>query len=410
MNRTQLTYYFLIVLYILNPFVGILVLLNYLYQFKVKNPTKYYRLFILFLALFLSLVNITKIPENDLLAHGFVYLKVSRFSLIEYLIHVGKEPVFYIFNYLFYHISNGSFRLWVFTISFISYLLLLLAVLKFSLHNSFSKGQILMAFVLASFFPQMFSLSAHLLRQFVASSIFVYFFVDRICENKNKWWLPIIGMLVHFSSILIFPLVYLKFLGDFKKYKILNVVILVCLLFYQKIAQFLLIILGNINYFLSYVLIRASTNTTFDLGGFQFMNFVLMLFMLGVSFLYLYKKRRENNSKINNIENYNKNRHFIFVLVILSVFIMANLNQSELSNRLFFYLFFFFPFIIPLCFDLNIKMNHSYLSYSISNLFILFFLYRLEFGVWTYNSIIQILIKPTIFYLFEPEFILSHIQ
>jgi hypothetical protein len=203
MKITHFTYYFLIVSFVLNPLIGILLILYCLYQFKVKNPVKYYRLLILFLAFFLSLVNITKIPENDLLFHGFNYLYAGKYDLIEYILWIGKEPFFYMFNYIFYHISNGSFKLWVFTISFVSYYLLLIAVLKYCLYNRFSKGQMLMAFMLASFFPQMFSLSAHLLRQFVASSVFVYFAVDYIYYKKNKWWLPFMGMLIHFSSILI---------------------------------------------------------------------------------------------------------------------------------------------------------------------------------------------------------------
>jgi hypothetical protein len=410
MKITHFTYYFLIVSFVLNPLIGILLILYCLYQFKVKNPVKYYRLLILFLAFFLSLVNITKIPENDLLFHGFNYLYAGKYDLIEYILWIGKEPFFYMFNYIFYHISNGSFKLWVFTISFVSYYLLLIAVLKYCLYNRFSKGQMLMAFMLASFFPQMFSLSAHLLRQFVASSVFVYFAVDYIYYKKNKWWLPFMGMLIHFSSILIFPMVYLNFLGDFKKYKVLNIFLLVFLFFYQKIAELLLMVIGSINPILSYVLIRASADTTFDLGGFQLLNYVLMFFMVGIAICFLFLRGKEHHNNTVETESYFKSRHFIYILVYLSVFILANIHQSELSNRLFFYSFFFFPFITPLVLNLKVKINHTYLSFFVSNVFILYFLFRLEFGVWTYDSLLEIMSKPVFLYLTEPDFILRNIR
>lgn len=379
-----------IALFLLNPFVGCLILLNYLFAVIKRNNTKLYTLLAIFLAIFLGLINTTKVPENDIVWHTQYFLKSADFSLFGYLVFVGKDPFFYIFNYIFYYLSNGNVSLWMFTFTFLSYILFFISILKFSKKVKFSNSQILLALVLAAFFPQLFSLSAHLIRQFVASAIFIYVAIDKIFYEKNKWWLVIIGLFTHSSVFMLLPLVYLNFLGDFKRNKILNIIILVLLLSYQLVARVLLLVVGKINILLTYVLTRATGDTTFDLGGFQLMNFILMFVMLGIAFYY-YKNDKLSNPMQNNLKehciefdkHHQQLRHFFSILLYLSVFILANIKQSELSNRLFFYLFFFFPFVFPLLFNYKIK-GSKYMNYGVSMFFILFFIYRLANGTWTY--------------------------
>lgn len=388
--KSQAIYPFSLAVFLLNPFFGSFLLLNYLFVVITKNNKKLYKVLAIFLAILLGLINTTKVPENDIIWHTQYFLKSGDFSLLGYLVFVGKDPFFYFFNYIFYYLSNGNVRLWMLTFSFISYILFFISLIKFSKKVNFSNSQLLLALALAAFFPQLFSLSAHLIRQFVASAIFIYFAIDKIFYENNKWWLVIIGLFTHSSVFILFPLVYLPFLGDFKKNKILNILILGLLLSYQLVARILLLIVGKLNILLTYVLTRAIGDTTFDLGGFQLMNFVLMFVMLGIAFYY-YKndklsKSKENNSR-KNITEFNKKhlqiRHFFAILLYLSVFILANIQQSELSNRLFFYLFFFFPFIFPLLFDYRIK-GSKYINYAVSMFFIFFFIYRIANGTWTY--------------------------
>lgn len=400
--------------FLLNPVLGVFSLFHVLISnFKI-NKEKLFNLFVFLLAIFLTFINITKIPENDLHFHGLQYLLAKEVEFFEYLTRIGKEPIGYAFNYIMYYLTGGSVKIWVLTFSFISYFLFFKAIQKFFLYIKAPKSLLILGLILGAFFPQLFSLSAHLIRQFIASSIFIYFAVDKIFYKKNRWWLVVIGVLTHSSSIILYALVFFKFLGNFKKYKFLNFALLFVLIFYQNIARLLKGFLGGINGTLDYILKRTSQDTTFDFGEFQLMNFILMFIMIlvVVTSKQITGKMYEDKMKLlfNKIgidvcskrKEVEKNLRFFFsIMIMLSVFILINIKQSELSNRLFFYVFFYFPFVIPLAL-LRFKQK-GLISYCLSILFIVYFIYRLENGVWTYASLRELVSNSVYGFLTYPE-------
>ncbi len=386
--------------FLLNPFIGVVFLFNLLFS-NLKVPRKKLtNLFIICVSLFLSFINITKIPENDLVHYRMEYLSVGEYGFLDYLTKYGKEPLYFVFNYIVFHITNGSVKLWMIIITFFSYFLFLTAIKRFFYKIGATNNQLVLGLVLAAFFPQLFSLTAHLIRQCIAASIFVYFAVDKIFYKNNKWWMPIIGVLFHASSLILFPLVYLKFLGNFKKYRIINIVLILILLSYQSIAKFLTNIIGGMSDTIDYILSRASENTFFDLGEFPTISFVMMVMMI---VMVLTRKRiTKQKSQSEGFFIVEKDLRFFFsTMIILSLFILANLHQSELSNRLFFYLFFYFPFVFPL-FVVRFKQR-AILSYLFAVIFILFFIYRLEFGVWTYAVLSELFTNSAFYFLFVVE-------
>lgn len=414
LNTKQETLLFSISLFFLNPLLGVIFTFNILFSNFSVNKYRLTNYFIVFLSFFLAFINSTKIPENDLLFHASQYLLAKNFTLLEYLNYIKKEPIGYIFNYLFYYLSGGSVKFWIITFSFFSYLLFFKAIKIFFLKIKAPINQLVLGLILAAFFPQLFSLSAHLIRQFIASAIFIYFAVDKIFYKRNKWWLAVIGILTHGSSLILYAFVYFKFLGNFKKYRIINIILIVLLLFYQSIAKLLLNTIGNLNPTIEYILTRASEDTTFDLGNFQMLNYILMFIMI---FIALSSKRfvgrqfvKSSKISLNLKEDlYDEKRKdiekstkfFFSTMIILSFFILMNLNQSELSNRLFFYLFFYFPFVIPL-FIARFKKS-VLLSYFFSIALMLFFTYRLIYGVWEYASLYEITTNNLFSYLFRAE-------
>jgi len=396
---------FFALIFFLNPLLGILLIFNTLFL-KVKlNKLFLVKLLSVFLSIFLAFINSTKIKENDLIFYIDNYLLSGDLSLMEYITFNGKEPAFFIFNYLFYHLTGGNVKLWIITFSFLSYMLFFVAIIKFFKINQINTSQLVLALILGAFFPQLFSLSAHLIRQFIAGSIFMYFAVNKIFYNKNKWWLIIIAVLTHSSSLLLFALVFFKFLGDFRNHRTLNFILILSLISYQYIAKGLLLFFDSEEGIIVYILKRASEDTTFNLGSFQLMNYLMMFIMIGIVFYHMYHLKKQSlkvhnsfTSKDDKAKKNNKKLNYFFsVMIFLSLFILVNINQSELSNRLFFYLFFYFPFVIPLLTD-KIKQK-STVAYFVSILFLIFFAYRLEYGRWQYLPLYEIATNTFISFL-----------
>lgn len=402
------------VLFLINPLLGFLTIFNVLFSNWKVNKSKLINLFIIFLSFFLAFLNSSKVPDNDLIHHGMQYLMVENYSFLQYLGAIYKEPLLYVFNYFFFYLSNGSFIFWVIAFTFFSYFLFFQAVKMFFLKINAPTSQLVFGLVLAAFFPQLFSLSAHLIRQFIANAFFIYFAVDKIFYKRNKWWLVVAGIFTHASSIILFFLVYFTPLRDFKKHKFLNIALIVLLLSYQFIGKILLYFFGGINDTFKYILERASGDTTFDLGNFQTLNYVMMLVMIAIVLTSKKTIKRQlgrisESSEDSKNATVNKNvgshliqndlRFFFSIMIVFSFFILANLNQSELSNRLFFYLFFYFPFVVPL-FIAKFKQK-GLISYLLSVALILFFTYRLSFGTWEYASLLEIVTNSSFSYLFQ---------
>lgn len=407
---------FSVILFVLNPLLAVLTIFNVLFSNWKVNKNKLMNLFIVFLSFFLAFINSTKTPDNDLIHHGRQFLMAGDYTLLGYLNSIYKEPVLYFFNYFFFYVSNGSFIFWIITLTFISYFLFLQAIKLFFFKINAPTHQLVFGLVLAAFFPQLFSLSAHLIRQFIANALFIYFAIDKIFYKRNSWWLAIAGIFTHASSIILFFLVYFKPLGNFKRYRVLNIILIVVLLSYQAIAKLLFYFLGGINDTFKYILERASTDTTFDLGNFQPLNYVMMFAMIAIAltcikfigrqFVRMNNLSPNNNSKeeITDIDKQRQqiekdSKFFFMTMIIFSFFILANLNQSELSNRLFFYLFFYFPFLTPL-FVGKFK-GSGLISYLLSILLMVFFTYRLVFSTWKYAPLFEIATNSFFSFLFQ---------
>lgn len=120
-----------VALFLVNPFGSLVIIFNALFSKGIKFKSVFINLFIFFLAIFLSFINVTKVPENDLEFHAYQYLLVENRNLLEYLVLIRKEPIGYIFNFLIYHISSGSIKFWIFTFTFSSYLIFFSAIKLF---------------------------------------------------------------------------------------------------------------------------------------------------------------------------------------------------------------------------------------------------------------------------------------
>ncbi len=382
----------LLMFFIVNPLFGLVFLAVYLILSNRTNSLLL-KLTPFLVAFFIGCVNSTKVPENDLIWYLIEYLEAGTVTLLEYLFSFGasskdlaKEPVFTIFNYITYQFLGDNTKLFVIFYSFVAYSFLNLAIYKFGKAIKISNRFIVTAIFIMSFTPYIFTMSAILLRQFLAASLLMYILVNKLCYNKRSYFLVFCMVLIHSSSFLFVPFLFLPFFKKslLNKKTLLYYLLMVFVLFnVQNIALVLLPIFDDISV-LKYILIRASKDTTFVGLGYLSTSKIItstLLACLPLILIYFLKPRlKKENGVI----------HFFNILLVLVIFILANLHQSELSNRLNFYVWQFFPFVF-LLYAWYFKL-HRVMLMSIVVFVMIFFIYYLGAGMWTYT------LGPKIYY------------
>lgn len=377
--------FFFIILFPFLPFFSV-VFFAFFISISPKIDKKIFYLFFSLISIYLGLINATKIPESDLLLYYQHYFAVDNFSLLQYLIIAGKEPVFYIFNYLMYYLTFGNIYAYLITITFIAYQFLFVAIFKFFKVLKVSNNIIVFSVLLAAFFPQLFSLSAHLIRQFMAAAILVYAIVQKIFYKKNVWLYLTIAIFTHSTALFFVPLLYLNALKSKIKLKALIAILLLLIIFYAVFPLILdaLISVTGTN-FLTYILIRFSQEGSLGEDPIGYLSFI----MTGILILILLLTQ----NKLSIFENKIKKEpifNFTNIFIVFSVFVFANITNTLISKRFFFYSYFFFPLIFPLILKSK-SINFVYFRAIIILSVISFFIFRLESGVWKYADTSQIL-------------------
>lgn len=343
-------------IYLINPLLGILSLIGVIVKYKGSNEQLYYGLYA-FLALYLGLINSTKIPVSDLLNHkDFFYLAGSmRFK--EYIIMVNKEIVFFGSTYLLYYILGGSFKLYVITFTFIGYFIAFISLHKYWIYDDKRPSMVLFPVLLLFLYPNTFFYSAHLVRQTIAGFLFIYFLSEKATNNKNKWLYLILAIFIHTSVIFMFILCLIPNLN--KKLNLNNIgKTLIIITIIAFLVVFTLPFLGNVtsgigwlNYGFSKINdadylhnynfdVMADTNITY----FRFIYSILLFIILCDYFLGDIKKQ--------NYLIYN-----VFIIFIIFQEFLLLIGYYFLQMRLMVYMYMFIPFIIPSIFKQNSFVN-----------------------------------------------------
>jgi hypothetical protein len=249
---------------------------------------------------------------------------------------------------------------------------------------------VVFAVIIAGFTPQIFSLSAHLVRQFLAASILMYFMVEKLFYGKTRVLVLVSAIFIHSTVIFFVPLVFFGYLRNKFKPKTIIVVasgIILLISLFNSIIEFILNKFGVS--FLTYALDRAERGTTKALEPLSNMSFVFIGAMIIISIIVIYRNKKQSKDAPTR-----ELVHFVNIFFLLSLFILANVRQVELSVRYFFYVYFFFPFILPLMLTRQNKLTILFQSFFL--IFILgYFIYKLEYGVWKYAPLSTLLINPT---------------
>tara|TARA_R110000744_G_scaffold32935_5_gene76799 strand:+ start:80 stop:883 length:804 start_codon:yes stop_codon:yes gene_type:complete len=255
------------------------------------------------------------------------------------------------------------------------------------MHNTFKTPRVnLITCLLVLFlFPNLFTLSIHLIRQFLATSLLLLFIVEVTFYNKKKIILFIIAFLIHTSSILMGVLYLMKKLKSNKNVLMLVVIILsVFSYFVFKLADSVFQESSGTN-MLNYGLSRIQNRALFEdlQEKLSIINFMLFFFIVFVFY------QLKNRWKVKG------SAALLYVSLMFLIFISVNYSDTEFALRFSFYMYFLFP--IAVYFFLNIWKIHKYLSDEklvplvFLIIFSAWFIYKLYNGAWQYQHIERVL-------------------
>jgi hypothetical protein len=246
--------------------------------------------------------------------------------------------------------------------------------LQLAVHGS--KYSFLLAIIVVILFPNLFSISAHLIRQFMAGCILMYVIVEYVFYDKPKFLLFVIAALLHKSAVFL-GLIYLPV---FKIEISIKGIILtsITFVFIAYILYYNAVILNSLfsdiqfvsSGFRSLSLLNRRIWTTDELGIMPFLLFSFTLFVF----------YRIASSKLIPIQQ------IFYVNIILLFFIIVNYANTEIALRFSMYAFFFAPMAFYF-FLLNItSRSREIVSVVVTIFFVIWFVYKIEYGRWIYQN------------------------
>ncbi len=363
-------------LFIINPIFSIFILALFIIHQKATNEELLYSLYVL-ISLYLGLINSTRTPLVDLRNYEISFERASYLNIFDFLYYYPKDPIFYIVTFLCNKIFFANFKLYVIFITFCQYYLMFLAIHKYWKNND--KSLLLFAVLIFSIFSRFFFASAYLIRQMLAGSVFIYFFVTKIVEKKTYWWLIPIGFLIHSSSIILYVLSFIPRLEH--KLTIRNGVYLLFLgISVVFLGRYMLIFLDSltkgINY-LNYPIQRIASLGSTDLTSWydgssanssRYFYYVQLLPVIAFANVYL-KGRLDTYAFLN-----------LSLILIFACELLFFSNYLYIQLRFMYYLAFVIPFVYPYLFFKNRLYSDIAVKTLGMTFIIVWFIHRLIMG------------------------------
>lgn len=338
----------------------------------------------LLLAIYLCSINSTKTPESDMVGYLEMFSKAEENGLENTIKFWDsdrlKEIAYGTFVYLSYFILGGNERLFIAVITFLTYFFIFKAIYLIDNKKENNNYLIVAAAISIAFFTQYFTLTAHLIRQVLATSIFMYAISLRINGQRTYWlWLAVafsvhnaVGVLIALSMI---P--YIKRKPNLFMILILSILTSLFTTYFSKIAG---VLENMVN---SYALQRAANAEGASDGlEIDIIASIIVFVPLGIiSLINSFKRRPEISPIYSN-------------LTILLILLVASLSFSPLLQyRFFFFAYSFIPFIIPHLFKNGTIVSKLYCT-AFSCFFIARFFYTFEGLTWDFAPLEVIVFAP----------------
>lgn len=378
---------FFSMLFLAQPFLSFFGLFFYGLITGKKTPK-----FLIFVALFgacyLGLINTTKLPESDYLIYLQWYSAAQKLSIFNFLSQYTREPLYYIYLYTIANIPCSSEQLFVFISTVTSYFVMLIGVIRLNVSLGMRGRLIISIIVFLLFFAPLFSLSAHLMRQFMSASLLILFFSDSFSLAKKRWWILVVAFFVHSSAFIFLPIAMIK-----KSDKTTSVTGFFLYLGFLPLAYF---VSKSVAPFLIDVPVvgviskRIIATYAHDLGhlNFEAITFIVVICLLSIWNLVTFRRIP------NAIESSSGWEINVGVTILSLVILVANLRveTTEVAIRFFFYLYFFMGLIISMF--MSPRQKKAILFVPLVVLFVVYFFYNLQFGVWQYAPLFDLLFAP----------------
>lgn len=400
MKTKQLTL-FAGILFFVNPLLSIIWLAQHCISVGNKtvndNNKAFVFLFAILCCIFISLVNMMKVPESDLVNYVDRYQMASHYSWYAYLFEgtydkggLMKEPLYSTLVWVINRICCGNVKAFLFTISMIEYWLCLIAIIYFGKILGMRIYVVIVGIILMCFLPYIFTHTMHLVRQSLANGLLCYVMVRHFFYKRKEWIGMAVMVFIHTTSALFVPLLLIPGFGKpLKKAWIWYVGVFGFLVGIKILTSYLL---GwgffGANSAVAYALGRATGEYSYDRYELSTSIVIFIVVMLVYSlFVYLGKL----------IPSSEELRRFSFVFIFTALFILMNLDEDLLSARYSHYLFTLVPFMVMIGLQFW-KIRSSFL-FLLSIGIIIFFTTYLKTGAWTYDISFGPWLTPVLGYL-----------
>ncbi len=381
-------FFFILVFFIFQPFLSFVLLSVIGLKTCVKCPRVIY-LIAFFGACFLGLVNTTKLPESDQILYFEWYLSAQEQSLPVFLGIYSREPLYYIYLHTIANIPYSSKELFIFVSTIISYSAFMVAVVRTSNRVGLNGRATISIVIALLFFAQPFSLSAHIMRQFVAASLVILFFSERLCSGKNRWWILIAAIFLHYSAFIFVPLAMIKSNKNISSF--LNLSLYLCALpIVYFVARSVAYLFSDVPV-LGFIFDRVTAEEGADMDRLSYAATIFVIFTVALSFLNL----RLSNPLVNapdSSERWGANA----AIIILGVIVLgADFGEgtAEIATRFLYYLYFFVGLSLPNFVALRPKAILPILPICVFSF--LYFFFNLQFGIWKYAPLTKLLFAPS---------------
>ena len=326
---------------------------------------------------YLAFINLTKLPASDLAVYITAFKDAEHLDLGSFLLAYAREPAYYISIYMLAKITAFDSRIYVFLSTLIPYIILCNSIHRLGQALKLKPRVQLSFIIITLLFPQAFSLSAHIMRQFLASSLLIAFMVEIVITRRKYWSLGLSAAMFHYSAL--FPLL-LNFVTTPKNFWR-------ALIFYIAAGYALLVfispILINIP-IIGIVFQRLTELQGHELDDLPIAANIMASILLITSTFGIYKSKKDIVLQ--------HGFPLLFVTFMVSIIVLASSLQpalNEFAVRYFYYLYFL---SLPVLAISIARMRKAVPGlYLLAFLSIPLFFYNLAFGVWTYASVPSLL-------------------
>ena len=380
-------------LFVWCPLFGILAYALYLAHQESVSIKRLWGLAVM-LALYLGCLSVTKERLGDFLEYSRLFAEVPKNNFFSYIMLFGKEPVYYGYTYLAYYLFLGNWNCFVISITTANYLFLSYALLKIAEYLHTSINNVIVSLFFMAFFFQEFAAIGNMLRQGLAQSITLAFLVHWYFCGKRSWWLALLAVGIHTSSLPILgvgllPVIQRKMEG--KTMLKLVAMMALAVVFFLYVGRYL----AHLP-FIGYIFARATdyerllaTDSWQTEVGLQ-PSMTALLLLLGGMIVYLYRKLESSVL-------------FVFInlnLLLLLMMVVCHIGEMYyLLMRYFFYIYAFQNTLFLIFLHENRFFQKTVPQLSMVVLMLGYFYYQFSHNIFSYIPVLEALVYPLPVYL-----------